>query len=117
MLIGLDIGFDELQRDQPDGMAQRLQLARPVMRAAACFHANQARRQVGEECHQLAALESLFKGSFSMRVGANLMPCQEAVAKRPLETCPSYQAASDLQEGFMDIGTPFIANTKAAIGV
>jgi hypothetical protein len=38
------------------------------MRAAACFHANQARRQVGEECHQLAALESLFKGSFSMRI-------------------------------------------------
>jgi hypothetical protein len=68
MLIGLDIGFDELRRDQPDGMAQRLQLARSAMRAAAYFHANQARRQVGKECRQLASLESLFKGSFSMRI-------------------------------------------------
>ena len=68
MLIGLDIGFDELRRYQPDGIAQRLQLARPVMRAAPCFHANQARRQVGEECNLLAALELLFKGNFSMRI-------------------------------------------------
>jgi hypothetical protein len=51
-----------------DGRAQRLLRTRPVMRAAACFHADQARRQIGEECHHMAARELLFETRFLMRI-------------------------------------------------
>ena len=42
VLLALDVGFDELRRDQLDRVPQLAQFARPVMRAGARFHADQA---------------------------------------------------------------------------
>ena len=61
VLVRLDIGLDELRGHQLHGVPERLQLPRPVMRAAARFHADQARRQVGEERHYLGALQLLLQ--------------------------------------------------------
>lgn len=49
------IGGDELGCHQPHRMAVGLEQARPVVRARACFHADQARRQRCNELQQLAA--------------------------------------------------------------
>jgi hypothetical protein len=54
-LVRLDEGLHVLGRDQPDLVAEGLQLPRPVVRARAGLDANQARRQPGEERGDLAA--------------------------------------------------------------
>jgi len=54
MLVAFDVGLHELRRHQPNRVPHALELARPVMCAAAGFHAHQYRRQVREEgCHPL----------------------------------------------------------------
>jgi hypothetical protein len=53
VLVPLYIGLHILRRHQTHLMAQRRQLARPVMRRRTSFHADQARRQPGEEGEQL----------------------------------------------------------------
>jgi hypothetical protein len=55
VLVRLDEGLHVLGRDQPDLVAEGLQLPRPVVRARAGLDANQARRQPGEERGDLAA--------------------------------------------------------------
>jgi len=49
----LDVG----RRDEPNLMPHRLQLTRPVMRTAARFHRDQARRLLREEVEQLRPAE------------------------------------------------------------
>ncbi len=53
ILVGLDVGLNELGCHQAYGVAHCLKLACPVMRAAAGLHAEQTRRQVDEECRHL----------------------------------------------------------------
>ena len=55
VLVRLDEGLHVLGRDQPDLVAEGLQLPRPVVRARAGLDADQARRQPGEERGDLAA--------------------------------------------------------------
>jgi hypothetical protein len=59
VLVRLDVRFDELRGHQLYGMPERFQLPRPVMRAAARFHADQAGWQGGEKRRYLLALERL----------------------------------------------------------
>ncbi|MCY1563191.1 hypothetical protein D9M68_1006880 [compost metagenome] len=51
-------------------MTKCLQLARPVVGSAASFHANQARRQIGEEGNHLVALELLLQYGLAVSVDA-----------------------------------------------
>ena len=55
VLVGLDVGFDELRCHQVDGVTKTCQLARPVVGTAAGFHADQASWQVHEERGHLVA--------------------------------------------------------------
>src|SRR5690349_15597223 len=57
VLVRLDVRLDELRGHQLYLVAQRLQLPRPMVRAAAGFHASQARRHIGEKRGYLIALE------------------------------------------------------------
>jgi len=68
MLVGLDVRLDELRRDQLDVVPLRLQLARPVMGAAARFHADQARRQVRKKWGHLIPLELLAEDDLALRI-------------------------------------------------
>ena len=70
VLVGLHVGFDELRRHQPHGVAHALQLARPVVRAAAGLHSDQAGRQIGEELGHLLAAQLLLEYRFSQLVDA-----------------------------------------------
>ena len=54
-LAGHAVGGDELRRHQLDGVAVRPKLPRPVVRAGAGFHADQARRQLRDQLQQLVA--------------------------------------------------------------
>jgi hypothetical protein len=67
-LIGT--GLDELGCHQAHGVAHALKLARPVVGAAAGFHANQAGRQVHEEGSHLFALERLVEHGFAVLIHA-----------------------------------------------
>lgn len=55
VLLPLRIGPHILRRHQPGIMTKRLELATEVMRTNAGFHANQARRHVGQPRLNLAA--------------------------------------------------------------
>ena len=55
ILVRLDEGANVLRRDQPDLMAQRLQLTRPVVRTGASLHTDKTGWQAGEECQHLPA--------------------------------------------------------------
>jgi hypothetical protein len=68
VLVGLHIRLDELRRHQSYFMPQRDELARPMVRTAAGFHADEARGQVGEEGRHLAALELLAQHRFSVLI-------------------------------------------------
>jgi hypothetical protein len=68
VLVALDVRSHDLWRNQLDGVSQRLQLASPVMRLAAGLHADQARRQVGEEGNKRVALQLLAKNRLAVLV-------------------------------------------------
>ena len=51
----LPVGGDELGGDEPDGVSEALELARPVMGTAAGFESDGARRQGGDEFEELGA--------------------------------------------------------------
>jgi hypothetical protein len=57
VLVGLHVWLHELRCHQFYGVPKAFQLPRPVMRAAAGFHADQARLQVGEVFRHLGALQ------------------------------------------------------------
>jgi len=59
ILVRLDVRFHELRGHQLYGMPERFQLPRPMRRAAARLHADQAGRPVSEERRHLLALERL----------------------------------------------------------
>lgn len=65
VLVRLDVGFDELRGHQLYRVAQRLQLPGPIVRAAARFHADQARWQIGEKRSHLLTLELLPQHRFA----------------------------------------------------
>ena len=50
---GHTVGRDELRRHQPDGVAVLPEQPRPVVCAGACFHADQARRQLCDKAEDL----------------------------------------------------------------
>ncbi|MOA04528.1 hypothetical protein D3C78_1240870 [compost metagenome] len=70
VLATFDVGFDELRRDQPHFVAQRSQLTRPVVRATAGLHGNQARLELAEEVEHLRALELFAADRLLMAVDA-----------------------------------------------
>ena len=49
VLAALHVGFDIGRRHEPRVMPELLELARPLVRRCARFHANEARRQIGKE--------------------------------------------------------------------
>ena len=49
------VGRDELGGDEFDGVAVLAELQRPVVRTGAGFHADQARRQLDDQRHQIGA--------------------------------------------------------------
>jgi len=53
VLAALDVRHHVLGRHQPYIVPELLELARPVMRRRTCFHADQARRELGEEGQHL----------------------------------------------------------------
>jgi len=68
VLVGLDVGLDELRRHQTHRVPIALQRARPVVRATARFHADQTRRQLGEEHRHLLAPQLLAQHHFAALV-------------------------------------------------
>jgi len=66
VLVGLHVGLDELRRHQLDSVTKGCELARPVMSTAACFHADQARRQVHEKLGHLITLELLLQDGLAV---------------------------------------------------
>ena len=65
------IGGDELGRHQAHGVAELGELARPVVRARAGFHADEAGRQCGDEFEQLGARHCrAHQLSFAARIDA-----------------------------------------------
>lgn len=64
VLVALDVRLDELWRHQPDRVAQRLQLASPVVSAGTGLNADEAGRQVREEGSNLVALQLLAQHCF-----------------------------------------------------
>jgi hypothetical protein len=70
VLVALDVGLHVLGRDQTDPVAQLDELASPMVGAAAGLHADQARRQAGEELQHLAARQLLAQHRPALRVGA-----------------------------------------------
>ncbi len=70
-LVRLDVRLHELRGHQLYRVPERFQLPRPVMRAAARFHADQAWRQVGEERHTC----SRFSGFLSTALPRSSTPC------------------------------------------
>src|SRR5262245_25890114 len=61
VLVRFHIGLDELWGHQSHRMSKPLELSGPVMRTAAGFHPNQARRQLREERRHLVAFELLLQ--------------------------------------------------------
>ena len=57
ILLPLDVGLHVGRRHQPNGVAKRLQLARPMVRRGTGFDANQAWRQLLEECQHVPTLQ------------------------------------------------------------
>jgi len=57
VLLPLDVGLHIVRRDQPLGVTQGPQLARPVVRRGASLDANQAWRQLLEKRQHVATLQ------------------------------------------------------------
>ena len=70
VLVGLDVGFDELGRHQAYGVPHRLQLAGPMMGTATGLQANQAGGQVDEEARHLFALECFVEYGLAVLINA-----------------------------------------------
>jgi hypothetical protein len=70
VLVGLDVGLDELRSHRLDGMAQALELARPVVHAATCLDADQTRREVGEVRGNLVAAQLLPQDWLGVQIDA-----------------------------------------------
>ena len=73
VLMPLHIGRHVGRRHQANGVAKRLQLARPMMRRGTGFDANQARRQLLEKRQNVAPLDLAAKHHIALRIdGVNL---------------------------------------------
>jgi len=70
VLVRLHVRLHELRGHQPDRVPQLAELLGPVMRAAAGFHADQARRQVGEERQQLRPFDLFLQGRLAPFIDA-----------------------------------------------
>ena len=57
VLLALEVGLHVGRRHQPNRVAERLQLTRPMMRRSASLDADKARWQLLEEWQHLAALQ------------------------------------------------------------
>src|SRR5450631_1446410 len=57
VLLPFNVRFDVSWRHQPNGMAEHLKFARPMVRRSASLYANQAWWQLLEKCQHLAALQ------------------------------------------------------------
>ena len=70
VLMPLDVGLHVGRRHQANGVAQRLELARPMMRRGAGFDANQARRQPLEKCQHVTTLQLTANYHIAFRIHA-----------------------------------------------
>src|SRR4029077_70023 len=68
--LPFDVGPHIGRRHQSHGMAERLELARPVMRRCAGLNPNDARRQLLEERQDIAAFELAADDHITVRVDA-----------------------------------------------
>ena len=64
----LDVRLDKLWRHQPDGMAHRPELARPVVRATASLHSDKTRWNVQEERRHLVPAQLLLRERLAVLV-------------------------------------------------
>ncbi len=79
---------------QANGVAERLKLARPMMRRSAGFDTNQARRQLLEECQNVATLDLTTEDDIALRIDAVNLKNRF----RNVET--------DRRDGFHDLAPP-----------
>src|SRR5260370_2944635 len=70
VLLPLDVGLHVGRRHQPHGMADRLELARPVVRRCAGSYTNEARRQLLEERQDIGALQLAADDHLARRIDA-----------------------------------------------
>lgn len=70
VLLPLDIGLHIGRRHQPYGVAQRLQLTRPMTRRGAGLDPHEARRQLLEERHDMAPPQLAANDHIACRVDA-----------------------------------------------
>jgi hypothetical protein len=70
VLMPLHIGRHVGRRHQANGVAKRLQFARPMMRRGTGFDADQARRQLLEERQNVAPLNLAAKRNIALRIDA-----------------------------------------------
>jgi hypothetical protein len=70
VLVALHVRLDELRSHQANGVAQDLQLARPVVRARTGLHTDQTGRKVGKKRSDLVAPQLLAKHDLAVRVHA-----------------------------------------------
>jgi hypothetical protein len=70
ILVPLHIRFHIGRRHQAHSVAERSQLARPMMRRSAGLDTNQARRQLLEKCQHVAPLELTAKDDIALRIDA-----------------------------------------------
>jgi hypothetical protein len=74
-----NVRFNELRSHETDRVPECLQLTRPVMGATACFHADQARRQIGKDLGHLCTLELLLQTCLA--VGIHTMNLKNRLCK------------------------------------
>ena len=68
ILLSLDVRLHISRRHQANGMAERLELARPVMRRRTGLDTNQARRQLLEERQNITALQLAAEDDIALRI-------------------------------------------------
>ena len=68
VLLAFEVGLHVGRRHQPNGVAERLQLTRPMMRRSASLDADKARWQLLEEWQNLAALQLSANNNIALRV-------------------------------------------------
>ena len=74
VLAALAIRRDELRRHQPHRVAERRKLPRPLVRAGARLHADQARRQLRDECDAAASRRTVLRSTITPAAST---PCSE----------------------------------------
>ena len=70
ILLSLDVWLHIGRRHQAHGMPERLEFTRPMMRRGAGFDANQARRQLLEECQDVTTLQLTADAHVAFNVNA-----------------------------------------------